>query len=146
MIENRKKIERKKLNNSKITINGMCNHQLMFSVFSSLKFNYKDMKIFCWTDSLDFLFWIHNIKKNSKQFIQIGGLKILKFWLQGSPFLQLSQEDWLSTKHFEKSNESHCLEELSSSGIDADTKNIFSFEKYNSFENLIRITSFVDQL
>ena len=70
----------------------------------------------------------------------------MKFWLQGSPFLQLSQEDWLSTKNFEKSNESHCLEELSSSGIDADTKNIFSFEKYNSFQNLIRITSFVDQL
>ena len=66
MIENRKKIERKKLNNSKIKINGMCNHQLMFSVFSSLKFNYKDMKRFCWTDSLDCRFWIHNIKKKNR--------------------------------------------------------------------------------
>ena len=31
-------------------------NQLMFSVYSSLKFNYKDMKLFCWTESLDCLF------------------------------------------------------------------------------------------
>ena len=37
----------------------------------------------------------------------------IKFWLEGPPFLQLSQEDWRSTKNFEnyKSNESHCLAE-----------------------------------
>ena len=51
-------------------------NQLMFSVYSSLKFSYKDMKLFCLTDSLDCLFWIHNIKKNWKQFIQIRVLKI----------------------------------------------------------------------
>ena len=45
-------------------------NQLMLSVYSSLKFNYKDMKLFCWTDSLDCLFWIHNTKKILKQFIQ----------------------------------------------------------------------------
>ena len=35
---------------------------------------------------------------------------------------------------------------LSNSDIDTDMKNIFSFEKYNSFEKLIRITSFVLRL
>ena len=65
--------------------------------------------------------------------------------LDGPPFLQLSQEDWPSIKKFEnyKYNESHCLAELSNSDIDTDMKNVFSFEKYNSFEKLIRITSFV---
>ena len=38
-----------------------------------------------------------------------------------------------------KYNESHCLSELSNSDIDTDVKNIFSFEKYNSFQKLIRI-------
>ena len=51
-------------------------------------------------------------------------------------------------KNFEnyKSNESHCLAGLSNSDIDTDMKNIFSFEKYDSFEKLIRITSFVLRL
>ena len=31
-------------------------NQLMFSVYSALKFNYKIMKRFCWTHSLDGLF------------------------------------------------------------------------------------------
>ena len=35
------------------------------------------------------------------------------------------------------------LAELSNSNTDTNMKNIFSFEKYNSFEKLIRITSFV---
>ena len=38
-------------------------NQLVFSVYSSLKFTCRDMKPFCWTDSLDCLFWIHNTKK-----------------------------------------------------------------------------------
>ena len=38
-------------------------NQLMFSVYSLLKFNYKDMKRFCWTGSLDCLFRTHNTKK-----------------------------------------------------------------------------------
>ena len=64
---------------------------------------------------------------------------IKEFWLEGPPFLQLPQEDWLSTKSFEnyKSHESHCLAEWSNSDINTDMKSIFSFEK------LIRITSFV---
>ena len=131
------------------------------------------MKLFCWTDSLDCLFWIHNTKKIWKQFLQIRdtlegtswlfcpGLQnpadiptrgsylkdddIKEFWLEGPPFLQLPQEDWTSTKNFKnyKCNESHCLAELSNSVTDADMKNIFSFKKYNSFEKPIRITSFV---
>ena len=70
---------------------------------------------------------------------------IKKFWLEGPPFLQLYQEDWPSTKNLEnyKYSESHCLVELSNSNIDTDMKNIFSFEKYNSFDKLITITSFV---
>ena len=62
-----------------------------------------------------------------------------------TPFLQLPQEDWPSTKSFEnyKSNESHCLAELSNSVTGTDMKDIFSFEKYNSFEKLIRIMSLV---
>ena len=31
-------------------------NQPMFSVYASLKFKYKDIKLFCWTDSLDCLF------------------------------------------------------------------------------------------
>ena len=94
------------------------------------------MKLFCWTDSLDCLFCIHNTKKNWKQFIQTRVLKIRHLasrlfcpgvqnpadiptrasymkdddiresGLEGPPFLQLSQEDWPSTKNFEnyKSN------------------------------------------
>ena len=110
-------------------------NQLMFPVYSSLKFNYKDMKRFCWTDSLDILFWIHKTKKIWKQFIQTRFLKIRdtlegtswlfcpggknpadiptsgsylkdddikKFWLEGPPFLQLSQEDWPGSKKFRK--------------------------------------------
>ena len=42
-----------------------------------------------------------------------------------------------------QSNESHYLAELSNSDIETDIKNIISFEKYNYFEKLIRITSFV---
>ena len=38
-----------------------------------------------------------------------------------------------------KYNELHCLSELSNSDIDTDVKNIFSFEKYDSFQKLIRI-------
>ena len=38
-------------------------NQLMFLVYFSLKFNYKDMKLFCWTDSLDCLLWIHDTKR-----------------------------------------------------------------------------------
>ena len=70
---------------------------------------------------------------------------IKEFWLEGPPFLQLSQEDWPSKKKFEnyKSNESHCLAEPSNSDIDTGMKNIFSFEKYNYFEKLTRITSLV---
>ena len=34
------------------------------------------MKFLCWTDSLDFLFWIHNTKIIWKQFIQTRVLKI----------------------------------------------------------------------
>ena len=70
---------------------------------------------------------------------------IKEFWLEGPAFLPLSQEDWPSTKNFEnyKSHESHYLAELSNPDIDTGMKNIFSFEKYNSFEKLIRITSFV---
>ena len=57
-------IERKKLNNSKIRIDGcVLLNQLLFSVYFSLKFNHEDVKLFCWTDSLDCLFWIHNTKK-----------------------------------------------------------------------------------
>ena len=143
-------------------------NQLIFSVYSSLKFNCKEMKLLCWTDSLDFLFWIHNTKIIWKQFIQTRVLKIRdtlegaswlfgpgvqniadiptrgpylkdddikEFWLEGHPFLQLSQEDWPSTKNFEKykSNKSHCLAELSNSDIDTDMKNIFSFKKHNYF-------------
>ena len=42
---------------------------------------------------------------------------IKKFWLGGTPFLQLPHEDWPSTKYFEnyKSNESHYLAGLSNS-------------------------------
>ena len=49
---------------------------------------------------------------------------IKEFWLEGPPFLQLSQEDWPRTKNFEnyKSNKSHCLAELSNSNIDTDIK------------------------
>ena len=61
---------------------------------------------------------------------------IKEFWLKALPFLQLSQENY-------KSNESHCLVELSKSEIDTDMNDIFSSEKYNSFEKLIRVTSFV---
>ena len=69
---------------------------------------------------------------------------IKEFWLEGPLFLQLSQEDWPNTKNVVNytSNELHCLAELSNSNIDTDVKNIFSFDKYNSFEKLIRITSF----
>ena len=68
---------------------------------------------------------------------------IKEFWLEGPLFLQLSQEDWTNTKNVVnyKSNELHCLAELSNSNIDTDMKNIFSFNKYISFEKLIRITS-----
>ena len=50
-----------------------------------------------------------------------------------------------TTKNFEnyKSNESRCLPELSNSDIYTGMKSIFSFKKYNSFEKLITITSFV---
>ena len=70
---------------------------------------------------------------------------IKEFWLEGPLFLQLSQEDWPDRKNFVNytSNELHCLAELSNSNIDTDMKNIFSLDKYNSFEKLIRITSFV---
>ena len=49
-----------------IRINGICTFEstYVFSLF--LKFDYKDMKLFCWTDLLDCLFWIHNTKKNEK--------------------------------------------------------------------------------
>ena len=57
-------IERKNLTIPKLELMAcVLLNQLMFSVYSSLKFNYKDMKLFCWTDSLDCLFWIYNIKK-----------------------------------------------------------------------------------
>ena len=48
------------------------------------------------------------------------------------------------TKNFKnyKSNELHCLAELSNSDIGTGMKNVFSFEKYSSFNKLIRITSF----
>ena len=149
----------------------------VFSLFL-LKFNYKAMKRFCWTDSLDCLFSIDNTKKIWKKVIQTHVLKIRdtlegaswlfcswvqnhadipirgsflkdddikKLWLEGPPFLQLYQEDWPSTKNLEnyKCNESHCLAELSNSDIDTDMKNIFSFEKCNSFDKLITIASFV---
>ena len=70
---------------------------------------------------------------------------IKNFWLEWPPFLQLFQEDESSTKNFKiyKFNESHCSAELSNSGIDTDMQNIFSFEKNNSFEKLIRVTSFL---
>ena len=70
---------------------------------------------------------------------------IKEFWLGGPPFFQLSHEGWPSRKHFEnyKSNESHCLAELSNSDIDTDMKKIFTFENYNSFKKLIRTTSSV---
>ena len=61
-------------------------NQLMFLVYSSLKLNYKDMKLFCQTDSLDCLFWIHNTKKIWKQFMQTHVLKI-KDTLQGTSWL-----------------------------------------------------------
>ena len=72
---------------------------------------------------------------------------IKKLWFGGPPFLELYHEDWPSTKYFEnyKSNESHYLAELSNSNFDTDMKNIFSLEKYNSFDKLIRITSFVSR-
>ena len=92
------------------------------------------MKLFCWTDSLDCLFWIHNTQKIWKQFILTRVFKIRntlegtswlfcpgvqnpadtptrdsymkdndikESWLEGPPFLQLSQEDWPNTKNFE---------------------------------------------
>ena len=61
-------------------------NQLVFSVYSSLKFTCRDMKPFCWTDSLDCLFWIHNTKKNWKQFIQTRILKI-RDTLEGTSWL-----------------------------------------------------------
>ena len=49
----------------------MCNFEsTRVLVYSSLKSNDKGMKLFCWTDSLDCLFWIHNAKKIWKQFIR----------------------------------------------------------------------------
>ena len=104
------------------------------------------MKIFCWTDSLDCLFWIHNIKKKIETIYTDRCFKDFEVLAAGISVSAIVSGRLAKSKNFEKSNESHCLEELSSSGIDADTKNIFSFEKYNSFQNLIRITSFVDQL
>ena len=51
------------------------------------------MKLFCWTDSLDCLFCIHNTKKNWKQFIQTRVLKIrdtlqVGYFAQGCRILQ----------------------------------------------------------
>ena len=48
---------------------------------------------------------------------------IKELWFKGPPFLQLSQEDWPSTKNPEY--ESHCLAELSNSDIDTDMENTF---------------------
>ena len=70
-------IERKNLTIPKLELMAcVLLNQLIFSVYSSLKFNYKEMKFLCWTDSLDFLFWIHNTKIIWKQFIQTRVLKI----------------------------------------------------------------------
>ena len=44
------------------------------------------MKLFCWTDSLDCLFWIYNTKKIWKQFIQTRVLKI-RDTLKGTSWL-----------------------------------------------------------
>ena len=92
-------------------------NQLMFSVYSSLKFNYKDLKLFCWTGSLDCLFWIHNTKKMWKQFVQTRVLKI-RDTLEGTSWLfcpgmqnlgrisvsELPQEDCPSTKNSKITN------------------------------------------
>ena len=148
---------------------------VMFSVYSSLKFNYKDMNVFVGlTDQIvrfGFIIPKHleleTIYTNScfKDRDTLEGTKLVilprgadiptrgsylkdddikEFWLGEPPFLQLHQEDWPSTKNFENyKSKSHCLAKLSNSDIDADVKNMLSFEKYNYFEKLIRITSFV---
>ena len=44
------------------------------------------MKLFCWTDSLDCLFWIYNTQKIWKQFIKTCVLKI-RNTLEGTSWL-----------------------------------------------------------
>ena len=64
---------------------------------------------------------------------------IKEFLLKGPQFLKLYQR---RLKNY-KSNESHCLVELSNDNLDIKLKDIFSFKKYNCFEKLIRMTSFL---
>ena len=64
---------------------------------------------------------------------------IKEFLLKGPQSLKLRQR---RLKNY-KSNESHCLVELSNDNLDIKLKDIFSFKKYNCFEKLIRMTSFL---